>query len=71
MKQLFFILIIILCITSSCSDKTTEEVIPIKTKDFCESIHNRDSTTLSKELLSIADSMKTKTGVYVLEDGDG
>lgn len=53
----------------SCSEQ--EDTIPKQQKDFCASIHNTDSTTLTKELESLVDSMKTKTGVYVLEDGDG
>jgi phosphatidylserine/phosphatidylglycerophosphate/cardiolipin synthase-like enzyme len=39
--------------------------------DFCESIHRNDSTTLSKELSGVSELMRTKTGVYVLEDGSG
>ena len=53
----------------SCSSNTLE--IPVAEKDFCASIHRNDSTTLSKELEPVAELMKTKTGVYVLEDGDG
>lgn len=55
--------------TACSTDK--QEVIPIQEKDFCSSIHNTDSTTLTKELESVKDSMPDKTGVYVLEDGDG
>lgn len=39
--------------------------------DFCSKIHRNDSTTLSKELEDVAELMRTKTGVYVLEDGSG
>lgn len=53
----------------SCSSETTE--IPEQKKDFCASIHRDSSTTLSKELEPVAGLMKDKTGVYVLEDGDG
>jgi len=35
------------------------------------SIHRNDSTSLSAELQEVTDSMQTKTGVYVLEDGAG
>jgi cardiolipin synthase C len=69
MKNIFFLSIII-SLAVSC--KTNDnEAIPVQQNDFCSSIHNSDSTNLSKELVSIRDSMKTKTGVYVLEDGDG
>lgn len=40
-------------------------------KDFCSSIHRNDSLSLSKELDPVSEKMKTKTGVYVLEDGGG
>lgn len=53
----------------SCSEKSTE--IPPQEKDFCNSIHIDDSIGLSDVLLRLRDSMKTKTGVYVLEDGGG
>lgn len=53
----------------SCSEQ--QDQVPKQEKDFCASIHNTDSMTLTKELEPMADSMKTKTGVYVLEDGDG
>ena len=39
--------------------------------DFCSTIHRNDSTTLTKELKDVAELMRTKTGVYVLEDGSG
>jgi putative cardiolipin synthase len=51
----------------SCSETHTE--IPESPTDFCASIHRNDSFSLSKELEPFAEQMKTKTGVYVLEDG--
>ncbi|HXU27263.1 MAG TPA: phospholipase D-like domain-containing protein, partial [Bacteroidia bacterium] len=51
----------------SCSSNENE--IPEQKKDFCSSIHRNDSLSLSTELDSVAELMKTKTGVYVLEDG--
>lgn len=63
------ILLLSLLIFISCSEIKKET--PKKEKDFCESIHRNDTTTLSKELLPVAELMKNKTGVYVLEDGDG
>jgi cardiolipin synthase C len=53
----------------SCSTETKVEVIP--QKDFCSSIHRDTSTTLSQELDSLKPFMINKTGVYVLEEGDG
>ncbi len=52
---------------TSCTEKkkTTAET------DFCSGIHRNDSVTLSGELEDITTLMKTKTGVYVLEDGSG
>jgi len=54
----------------SCSEEPSKE-IPLQEKDFCSSIHRTDSLSLSKELEVFKDSMKSKTGVYVLEDGGG
>jgi phosphatidylserine/phosphatidylglycerophosphate/cardiolipin synthase-like enzyme len=51
----------------SCAEHHTE--IPDGGKDFCSSIHRNDSLSLTKELEPVAELMKTKTGVYVLEDG--
>ncbi|MDP3556279.1 MAG: phospholipase D family protein [Bacteroidota bacterium] len=45
--------------------------IPEQQQDFCSSIHRNDSTSLAKELEPLANLMQNKTGVYVLEDGDG
>lgn len=53
----------------SCSSKKSE--IPVSEGDFCNNIHRNDSLSLSATLASLADSMATKTGVYVLEDGGG
>lgn len=46
-----------------------KEIVPRQTQDFCSSIHNADTSRLGSELKPFADSMRTKTGVYVLEDG--
>lgn len=37
--------------------------------DFCAHIHPDDSPGLSRALADITDSMRTKTGIYVLEEG--
>lgn len=62
----FFVAVFIL---TSCSEAPKE--IPVYEKDFCSSIHRNDSLSLTKELEPVAELMKDKTGVYVLEDGDG
>lgn len=41
------------------------------TSDFCSNIHRNDAISLSKELAKFSEISKTKTGVYVLEDGGG
>jgi cardiolipin synthase C len=52
----------------SCSEEKADTV-PIPKLDFCRSIHRDSSTSLSKELEHVKDSMINKTGVFVLEDG--
>jgi putative cardiolipin synthase len=52
----------------ACSSSTE---IPFQEGNFCSSIHRNDSLSLSKALAVVADSMKTQTGVFVLEDGGG
>jgi len=59
--SLFFLL--------SCSPDPGK--IPEQSKDFCSEIHRNDSVTLTDELASVSGLMKDKTGVYVLEDGEG
>ncbi|HEY1037764.1 MAG TPA: phospholipase D family protein [Bacteroidia bacterium] len=69
-KFLFsFIIFCCAAIFISCGD--TEKKEPVAEKDFCASIHRNDSLSLTKELEPVAERMKDKTGVYVLEDGDG
>lgn len=69
--QLSFILkyyhIVIIALLSSCSESKNE--IPLKETDFCTNIHRNDSISLSKELEEFSSLMKSKTGIYVLEDG--
>ena len=50
---------------TSCSKKQPNS----ETTDFCSSIHRNDSISLTESLAGLEDSMKQKTGVYVLEDG--
>ncbi len=61
------ILIILLFLIACSSD---ENKIPIQSENFCENIHRNDSVTLSDELKTLADSIKDKTAVFVLEDGN-
>lgn len=71
---MYKLLIIIFSLTlfASCSSKDeSHQDSMIKTTDFCTSIHRDTSVSLSQKLTPLADSMTHKTGVYVLEDGDG
>lgn len=63
------LLIVTLVAILACSSPKNE--IPVAEKDFCSSIHRNDSLSLTAALAPVADSMKTKSGVYVLEDGGG
>ena len=63
------LLLIALVFILACSSPKNE--IPVAEKDFCSSIHRNDSLSLTEALSLVADSMTTKTGVYVLEDGGG
>ena len=65
LNLLFFLSFIVLF---SCTENKV--VIPEQEKDFCSIIHLNDSISLSEELESVNDLMETKTGVYVLEEGD-
>ncbi|MBK7309634.1 MAG: phospholipase D family protein [Sphingobacteriaceae bacterium] len=68
MKRNLVKLSILSILLSSCSEEKID-TIPEQKFDFCKSIHRDGSTSLSKELESLKDSMTAKTGVYVLEDG--
>lgn len=57
---LLFLLITIVC--------SKEKEITITT-DFCKSVKRNDTISLSKEMESISDKIKTKSGVFVLENG--
>ncbi len=63
-KSILFFLIIVFV---SCSSKNESIEDPT---NYCSSIINRnDSVSISEEFKSISDSLLTKTGVFVLEDG--
>ena len=65
MKTIFSIFLALVII--SCTEKHVEIQKP--SEDFCSKIHTTDSVSLSSALAVLQDSMKNKTGVYVLEDG--
>lgn len=67
MTKISLILFSILLI-SGCSNEKPDTV-PIPKADFCSKIHRDTSTSLSRELEPLKDSMVNKTGVYVMEDG--
>lgn len=68
-KITFFIILIFLFF--SCTTNKDSQILESSDFDFCSSIHRDSSISLSKKLNSLSDSMNKKTGVYVLEDGDG
>lgn len=61
--------LILLFVVGACAQKNDKSQ-PLAT-DFSLSIHRNGSTSLTAELNEVRDSMQTKTGVYVLEDGAG
>lgn len=61
----YYVVVIVLLL--SCSQSGNE--FSPKETDFCTNIHRNDSISLSKELEEFSTLMKSKTGVYVLEDG--
>ena len=69
MKLNLLYFVVVLFSLASCKEKNKNEQIP--QTDFCASIHRNNETTLSKELSDVKNLMRTKTGVYVLEDGNG
>jgi phosphatidylserine/phosphatidylglycerophosphate/cardiolipin synthase-like enzyme len=68
MKRVSFLLALTLVLLA-CGDGP--KGVPAYKEDFCSLIHFDSASGLSKELAPVADSMATKTGVYVLEDGEG
>ncbi len=66
MKIHYFLVLILL---ASCSQKKDNKLS--EATAFCSNIHRNDSITLSEELKGLSELMRTKTGVYVLEDGSG
>ncbi|MFP4846589.1 phospholipase D family protein [Winogradskyella sp. PE311] len=66
LKSYFYYMILLFALASCNNEnqKTPET-------DFCAQIKRDDSMSLTKELADVAEDMKSKTGVYVLEDGSG
>jgi len=64
-----WLLIATLLLTVACKSK--HQGVPLYTKDFCSQVHFGKADGLSVGLQPLADSMAHKTGVYVLEDGEG
>lgn len=62
------ILLVVIAGLESCNEP--EDLIADNNTRFCDNIHRNDSTSLSQELEAVSDSLKSKTGVYVLEDGE-
>ncbi|MEO7988028.1 MAG: phospholipase D family protein [Chryseolinea sp.] len=63
-----WILIAFIILLSGCS--SDEIKYPPITEDFCSQIHFESPNSLSNQLTSLSELIKTKTGVYSLEEGD-
>jgi putative cardiolipin synthase len=70
MQKLFFF-ISALPLFWFCSHNEEEKNKGEAVVDFCASIHRDSTVSLSHKLDSLSGLMSAKTGVYVLEDGDG
>jgi len=66
-RCIYLILVCFFLTNCSYTPEQTPQSIVI---EFCERIHFQDSVSISKELYFLRDSMNSKTGVYVLEEGD-
>lgn len=66
LRTIYLLLVILIF---SCKEEK-QAIVENKT-DFCASIKRNEHINLSKELDGLEEHMKTKTGVYVLEDGGG
>lgn len=65
------VVITLIFLVSACSSEEETKIQQPTHADFCASIHRDTSVSLSKKLAPLSDSMLNKTGVYILEDGDG
>lgn len=68
LRMRYSLVVSLLILLGACSQEKPDTV-PAPTFDFCKSIHRDTTTSLAKELEPVKDSMASKTGVYVLEDG--
>jgi cardiolipin synthase C len=66
MKYLLPLLSLLLFSCSDTEDKTSQYKV-----DFCSQIHDTKFIGLTEALKPMEDSLKNKTGVYILEDGAG
>ena len=55
----------LLLLNMACTD--SRDLIPPMTQDYCANIIGKPTTSLTQQLAPIKDKMKSKTGVYVLE----
>lgn len=69
LKKIRFCVFSFCILLASCSQTKNNSVL--NETDFCSKIHRNENVSLSKELESVSQLMKDKTGVYVLEDGGG
>jgi phosphatidylserine/phosphatidylglycerophosphate/cardiolipin synthase-like enzyme len=69
LKKIKFCVFSFCILLASCSQTKNNSVL--NENDFCSKIHRNENVSLSKELESVSQLMKNKTGVYVLEDGGG
>jgi cardiolipin synthase C len=60
---------ILLCCCLACKNNNKDNKTTTVDTDFCSQLHPPGSTPLQKALSPYEDVMKSKTGVYVLEDG--
>ena len=67
MQKLSFSISVIFLLSCSSDQKR----VLADYSNFCAAIHRNDSINLSQQLEPVAELMLNKTGVYVLEDGDG
>ncbi|WP_435237740.1 phospholipase D family protein [Psychromonas sp. PT13] len=62
-----FLLTFLLLLVGGCDN--TSDRLPLITKDYCGNILEKPATNLTQQLMPVADQMKDKTGVYILEQG--
>ena len=68
-NKYYFRIAIISLLVVLCACKKETSAVPLQSEDYCASVDRNDTLSLSKALVGVKDKMKSKTGVYVLEDG--